>query len=165
MGNKLPILFSLGYGELGRFVRIEKTEGRERIVDVLYYPYGFGNIFKIKPSRIRNVPESAVKGPFYPPAGIEGVPREGIVVLILGENGTSWLADKIQLSFVGDVRRLEEELAMLRMSNKMKSIKIQNLYKGVETELKKVKDVSETLSKKQRPFAVRGRFDEDLEEI
>ena len=161
MSTKMPILFSLGYGELGRFYKIEKI--REGVVDVLYYPYGFKNIFSVKPRRLRNIPESAVKGPFFPPSKDVGVPAEGIVVLILGENGNDWLAKKIEMDYVGDIKRLEEEKTALKIASESKSERLMRAYKGYEGELKKMKDIQETFVK--RPSGpVPPRFREFEEE-
>jgi len=89
-----PLLVDLSFYRIGKFKKIEKSEGiKGNLVNIVYYPAGWKSIFGIT-NTIRDVHPDALIGPIanFDPR----VPWEdGIYFLLSGENGISPGSEKL----------------------------------------------------------------------
>jgi len=151
MGRELPDLLSMDKGVLGKFLKVENLSAG--VVNVYYIPRGFFNALFNKIKVLRNVPESAVKE--LPPSPSndkdDGVAKGGIVVVLTGEYGQEpWLAKQIEMSYVGDVARLEEEKKLARIEKGHLISTIRKLERGHEERLKELKKSMDIISKPEK---------------
>ncbi len=161
--RKLPILISLGGGQLGRFIKKEII-GEGDLVNIYYHPYGLFGMFQT--SVIRNVPDSAViEISGIPGAGQDGIPKEGYVFLLVGENGNRYLSKKLNLFLDKNIEHIEMELRKQRIKEKSYRSEQIKSASGIKEELRELaernKIISKAGDKSTSPWR-RRLFDEDL---
>ena len=132
--EKKIILFGLGKGEFGIYLGWEKVG--EASINIYYRPSGIINALLGRIKVVESVPMMAKRGPYFPPGK-----DYGVIVLLMGAYGESWLANKVKLDFGSDIHKLQEEIEVLKLELRQKQSRIEELSGGINKEYGRLKSI------------------------
>ena len=159
MREEGAILISLGEGYLGTYLREHKIS--DGVFSIEYIPRGFFNILFKRKRIIRNVPESAIKKIVLSQDKESGIPRMYVFILT-GEYGSEpEILKKIELGYLGDVTRLEEEKKLAKLERGVYITERKRLSRGHKEKLKEIKEAQDVISKEREhknPFLRKREF-------
>jgi len=157
-----PILICLGYGEIGRFSHIEPAD-TEGFSNVYYYPPGlFGGLKK--PLVIHNVPTIVANMEVIHPPSPYAHP-DGYKILVAGENGNRWLAERIEMFLNKNWKKIELERRAKEIALRAKSHEIAATDRGKQEALKAIKQGIDILHEGKIKREERRKYEWEDEEI